>query len=117
VVDYKTGTTRNLLKADGTPAEWQTVVYATALEEKVGGLVLINVDSRGIVYRGVGESVPWSPLGADEWPARLAEWVRAVDDAIASIAAGDARVNLTLTTAQSRPLNVLSRAEALKRGA
>lgn len=116
VVDYKTGTTRNLLSAAGAPAEWQTVVYASALDEAVGGLVLINVDSRGIAYRGVGGDVPWNPLGAAEWSRRLAEWSRTVDDAIGRIAAGDARVNVALTTAQSRPLNVLSRAEALKRG-
>lgn len=116
VVDYKTGATRNLLNAAGQPAEWQTVVYAAALEEPVGGLVLVNVDSRGIVYRGVGNDVPWNPLGAAEWSDRFSEWSSAIDDAIARIAAGDARVNLTLTTEQSRPLNVLSRAEALKRG-
>lgn len=115
VVDYKTGATKNLLNAGGAPAEWQTVVYAAALDEPVGGLVLINVDSRGIVYRGVGDNVPWNPLGAGVWFDRLAEWSRAVDDAIAHMAAGDARVNVALTTEQSRPLNVLSRAEALKR--
>jgi hypothetical protein len=115
VIDYKSGVTRNLLDAAGAPAEWQTVVYAVALDEPVGGLLLINMDSRGIAYRGVGSSVPWSPLAAGEWSGRLAEWSLPVDDAIGCIAAGDARVNLALTTDQSRPLNVLSRAEALKR--
>jgi len=116
VVDYKTGATRNLLDAGGAPAEWQTVVYAKALDEPVGGLVLINVDSRGIVYRGIGHNIPWNPLSAGEWSDRFAEWSAAVDEAIACIAAGDARVNIALTTEQSRPLNVLSRAEVLKRG-
>lgn len=116
VVDYKSGATRNLMDAAGEPAEWQTVVYAAALDEPVGGLLLINVDSRGIVYRGVGNDVPWNPLGAREWTDRLAEWSRAVDDAIADIAAGDARINVALTTEQSRPLSVLSRAQELKRG-
>lgn len=115
VIDYKSGVTRNLLDAAGAPAEWQTVVYAVALDEPVGGLLLINMDSRGIAYRGVGSSVPWSPLAPGEWSGRLADWSLSVEDAIGRIAAGDARVNLALTTNQSRPLNVLSRVEALKR--
>ena len=54
-------------------------------------------------------------LAAGEWSGCLADWSLAVEDAIGRIAAGDARVNLALTTNQSRPLNVLSRVEALKR--
>jgi len=38
-----------------------------------------------------------------------------VNVAMEQIAAGDVRVNLQLNTEQSRPLNVLSRSEELKR--
>ena len=117
VIDYKTGAPKRLLTAQGTPAEWQTVVYAMALDEPVGGLALVNLDSRGIVYRGIGADLPWNALGHDEWALRLAGWSHSVDEALGCIAAGDARVNVALSASRSRPLNVLSRAEALKREA
>lgn len=115
VADYKTGAIKKLLNAAGRPAEWQTVVYAMALDARVGGLVLVNLDSRGIVYRGVGAAVPWNTLAPEQWTVRLAEWSQSVEAALGRIAAGDARINVALGAQQSRPLNVLSRAEALKR--
>lgn len=116
IADYKTGAVKALLSKNGEPKELQLVVYAAAVEEPIGGLVLINVDSRGIVYRGAGGSVEWDRSPPELWEAQLERWKRTVDDALAGIAAGDVRLNTSLATTDSRPLNVLSRVEELKRG-
>ena len=116
VVDYKTGAVKSLLTREGEPKELQLVVYASAMQHPVGGVVLVNVDSRDIFYRGAGGSVEWDRLPAELWEQRLEGWKRTVDFALASLAAGDLRLNTAMTAADSRPLNVLSRAEELKRG-
>lgn len=115
VVDYKTGAAKNLLDATGNPVEWQLVVYALALNQDISGLVLINIDSRAIAYKGTGADVPWSPLGNEIWRDRLRAWKGTVDDAIATLAAGDVRVRIALPIQESRPLNLLSRVEVQKR--
>ena len=116
IVDYKTGAVKSLLSRDGEPKELQLIVYASAVQDPVGGIVLINVDSRDIVYRGAGGNVEWDRLPPELWEQRLGRWKRTVDQALASLAAGDLRLNTALAAADSRPLNVLSRAEELKRG-
>jgi hypothetical protein len=115
VVDYKTGAAKNLLDATGNPVEWQLVVYALALNQDISGLVLINIDSRAIAYKGTGADVPWSPLGNEIWRERLRAWKGTVDNAIATLAAGDVRVRIALPIQESRPLNLLSRVEVQKR--
>jgi probable DNA repair protein len=116
VIDYKTGATKALLTRDGQPKDLQLVVYASALDEAIGGLVLINVDSREIVYRGVGGSVEWDHSPSELWKLRLSGWQRFVDEAIAQLAAGDVRLNTNLPVLDWRPLSVLSRVEEIKRG-
>jgi hypothetical protein len=106
---------KTLLTKDGEPKELQLVVYASAMDEPVGGLVLINVDSREIVYRGAGRS-EWDRSPHELWDARLDGWKQLVDDALAQLAAGDVRLNAALTTLENRRLNVLSRIEEIKRG-
>jgi hypothetical protein len=116
IADYKTGAVKSLLTKDGQPKELQLVVYASAIDESVGGLVLVNVDSREIVYRGAGRSSEWDRSPPELWDARLGGWKRLVDDALARLAGGDVRLNAARTTLESRPLNVLSRIEEIKRG-
>ncbi|MEX2125746.1 MAG: PD-(D/E)XK nuclease family protein [Woeseia sp.] len=116
IADYKTGAPKNLLTGEGEPKQLQLVVYASAMDEAVGGLVLINVDSRGVVYKGAGASVQWDRSPPELWQARLGSWKKTVGDALAGIAAGDVRLNTVATTRDSRPLNVLSRVEEIKRG-
>ena len=115
IIDYKTGRPRNLLNKDGDPVDLQLVVYAEAIEEAVGGLALINIDSRSIIYKGTGGSVHWDAARQDQWPQRLAAWRDEVQQALREIAAGDVRINLLLTADEGRPLGILSRLEEYKR--
>src|SRR5690606_21076628 len=105
VADYKTGLVKTFLDKEGEPKELQLIVYAAALDEPVGGLVLINVDGREIVYRGAGAE--WDRSPPTGWQERLAGWKLRVDAAIAEIAAGDVRLNMAMPGEDSRPLAVL----------
>lgn len=116
IVDYKTGQPKNFLNRDGEPHDLQLVVYACALDESIGGLVLINIDSRSIIYKGSGASMPWDPKRAEQWPERLAAWQEIVLRAMQQIAEGDARINLSLPSGNTRPLCILSRFEERRRG-
>jgi ATP-dependent helicase/nuclease subunit B len=115
IIDYKTGAPKNLLSKDGKPVDLQLVVYADALQQEVGGLALINIDSRSISYKGAGGSVEWGPLDSEAWPQQLDQWRASVHQALQEIAAGDARINLLLSSADGRRLNILSRLEEQKR--
>jgi hypothetical protein len=109
VTDYKTGQPKNLLNRHGDPADLQLVVYACALEENIGGLLLINIDSRSIKYSGAAASGEWDAKRADQWAKRLTAWQERVAMAMQQIAKGDARINLNLPSDKTRPLNILSR--------
>lgn len=116
VIDYKTGLSKNFLDRNGEPADLQLIVYANALGPDVGGLVLINVDSRVISYKGAGvEGGPWKALGEAEWTNALDSWRSLADDALHNIRAGDVRINLLHSASEGRPLNILSRKEEQKR--
>jgi probable DNA repair protein len=116
IIDYKTGAVKTLLTRDGDPKELQLVVYALAIDAEVGGLALINIDSRAIIYKGAGGSVDWDRFPPELWPTRLGGWKKIVDNALAQLAAGDVRLNTAQTALESRRLNVLSRIEEIKRG-
>lgn len=116
IVDYKTGLPKNLLNRFGDPHDLQLVVYACAQDENVGGLVLVNIDSRSIEYKGTGASVEWDAKRADQWAERLAAWEKRVIRAMQQIAAGDVRINLNLQSERTRSLNILSRFEERRRG-
>lgn len=115
IVDYKTGQAKTFLTRDGEPNDLQLVVYACALNDDVSGLVLVNIDSRSIVYKGADANGQWDPKHADRWPQTLAAWKKKVADAMRQIAAGDVRINLNLSSDQARPLNILCRFEERKR--
>lgn len=116
IIDYKSGLVKNLVDREGVPVDLQVVVYAAALNEEIGGLALFNIGSRGIQHKGIGGSVEWKNVPDDEWEAMLLRWKSLVHTSMEQIAAGDVAINLQLNKAQSRPLNVLSRAEERKRG-
>lgn len=115
IIDYKTGLVKNLLSRDGSPVDLQVVVYAAALAEEVGALALFNIGSRAILYKGVAGSVYWNNVVQTDWHDMLRHWTQLVHTAMEQIGAGDVRINLQLSAEQSRPLNVLSRAEEHKR--
>ena len=114
IADYKTGAVKNFLDKDGDPVEWQLVLYAMAAQREVGGLVLINIDSRTIAYKGTGSSVPWNPMEAGLWNERCNLWQQRVDQELARFAAGDVRIHVNLPRQQSKALNILSRVEELR---
>lgn len=116
IADYKSGQPKNFLNQKGEPHDLQLVVYACALDGNIGGLVLINIDSRSIIYKGTGASVPWDSKRAGRWPERLAAWQDSVASAMQQIARGDIRLNLDLPGEKARPLSILSRIEERRRG-
>jgi ATP-dependent helicase/nuclease subunit B len=107
VIDYKTGAEKSLLDRDGNLRDLQLVVYTLAIPEAIGGVALINLDSRKISFKGAG--------AGEDWQERLHSWRNKAEQAIRGIAQGDARVNTALNTDEGRPLNVLSRFEELRR--
>jgi RecB family exonuclease len=115
IIDYKTGATKSLLDRHGELLEVQLVVYACAVGGDIGGLALVNVDSRGISYKGTGGSVEWGGLAPEAWDRQLQGWKSSVHRAMAEIAAGDVRIDLTPSANRRRTLDVLSRIEELKR--
>jgi len=115
IIDYKTGAPKNFLDKAGEPVDLQLVVYADALHKSVGGLSLINVDSRSISYKGAGGGIEWDSRGGQDWPLRLADWRASVHTAVQEMAAGDVRLNRLLSAPEGRPLNILSRLEEQKR--
>ena len=114
VVDYKTGAAKSFLDRNGDPVEWQLVLYAMALQRDVGGLVLINIDSRTIAYKGTGSSVPWNPMESEHWKERFNAWQQRVDHELARFAVGDVHIHVNLPRQQGRALNILSRVEELR---
>jgi hypothetical protein len=113
VLDYKTGQAKSLLNREGELNDLQLLVYATAIAREnvgpIGGIALVNLDSRAISYKGTGGSVSWDAKRRDDWDSRLSSWIGLVDDAVRGLAAGDARVNVSQPPAQARSLALLSR--------
>ncbi|MGI9206214.1 MAG: PD-(D/E)XK nuclease family protein [Woeseiaceae bacterium] len=109
VIDYKTGIPKHFLDRNGNLTDLQLVVYADALADHVGGLALMNIDSRTIESKGAGAGGAWSPKNADEWDQTLHSWRTVVHRVIEEIAAGDVRVNRSFSANDNRPLAILSR--------
>ena len=93
VIDYKTGIPKHFLDRSGALTDLQLVVYADALQEEVGGLALINIDSRTIDSRGAGAGGSWSKQYSDDWPETLQLWRAEVHRVVKEMAAGDGRLN------------------------
>lgn len=110
IVDYKSGTPRRLLGADGRPKDMQLVVYAYIAAKPVSGIALLNIDSRDIQLDAAGEAFP----GKIEWDAALPAWFAEVEIAAGKIAAGDVRVSALQSVSQARPMALLSRFRELQ---
>ncbi len=114
ILDYKTGTKKRLLGRDREPTQLQLVVYACAIDEKVSGLGLFNVDSRSIEIDGAGPAFSSTDTSSDTWSDDLNRWKLRVENAAAGIQGGDVRVNISQGSDALRPLGLLSRAEELR---
>jgi probable DNA repair protein len=113
IIDYKTGQPGHFRNRENRLTEVQLVVYAEAVDADVGALAYVHLDSRAIRWFGAGAG---QGDDEDDWQASLANWRGEVDEALRALAEGDARINVLQTTADSRPLAILSRAEECKRG-
>ncbi len=114
-IDYKTGVPKALLDKDGNLLDLQLVVYAIAAGGAVGGLALINIDSRAITYKGTGGSVDWDPKRSADWTERLGSWIATAETALRQLAEGDVRIHVHKLEQDSGDLAILSRIEELKR--
>jgi len=110
IIDYKTGTAKNLFNRAGDLYDLQLMVYALALQEQfsISAIAIFNLDTRSISFKA---SEP-----GDQWQEQQSRWSAAANAAIQALALGDARINMRLSTEDARPLNLLSRFEELRRG-
>lgn len=109
IADYKTGAARQLLDRERQPKDMQLVVYSCAIDEPVGAIALINVDSRAVEMLAVGrEQTP-----EIDWEGTLAQWQSQVEAAALQMAAGDVRIGRHQGTQAARPFALLSRYQEL----
>jgi probable DNA repair protein len=112
VIDYKTGTPKHFKDRHDNLTDLQLVAYAAALNGSIGGLGLINIDSREITYRTAGDG--WR--SDESWHETLSRWRMQLDTVLAGFAAGDVRIDTTQMSSEARPLAILSRFEEQDRG-
>ncbi len=111
VLDYKTGIPKKFLDSDAVPKDVQLVVYACALEDPVGGLALVNIDTRQISIDGAGRDL----TPELNWDDVLAQWKSQVRITASQLRGGDVRINGLQNTQATRPLSLLSRIGELRR--
>jgi probable DNA repair protein len=118
IIDYKTGATGTATGTDPeNPRQLQLVVYAISQPGRVRALAVGVVHPHRIGYRGAREAdLEWPGSGVqsvDDWPGLLNAWKAQAHGLAEAVAAGDARVNLSLGLDAQRPLAVLSRVAEL----
>jgi len=112
ILDYKTGARKRFLDRSGDPNDMQLVVYASAIEEPVASLGLVNIDSRGVDIDAAGSD--FTPK--IDWDTELGRWKLQVTDAAAELRRGDVRVDALQSNDAARSLGLLSRIGELRRG-
>ncbi|NCF74088.1 MAG: hypothetical protein GWP67_11375 [Gammaproteobacteria bacterium] len=105
ILDYKTGSRKQLVNRNSEAQEIQLFVYACATDAPVSALALVNVDSREIVFDGVGVGY----TDASEWPDLLQRIKGQIYTACEEMAGGDVRINIEQGLLTARPLNLMSR--------
>jgi len=113
ILDYKTGARKRFLDRSGDPNDMQLVVYASAVEETVAGLGLVNIDSRGVAIDAAGRD--FTPKL--DWDVELGRWKSQVSNAAAELQLGDVRVDALQSVDSARTLGLLTRIGELRRGA
>ena len=112
VIDYKTGLPKHFADRQQNLSDLQLIVYAESIDAPIGGLALVNIDSREISYRTAGDG--WQP--DDTWPDTLREWRQQLSSVVDDFAGGDTRVDTSQLSSDARPLAILSRFEEQSRG-
>ena len=113
ILDYKTGMHRKFLGSDGRPSDYQLVVYACAIGQKISDLGLINVDSRRVDVSGAGKTL----TPELNWDDALSDWQEQLERVAREFRAGDVRVVSLHSVQSSRPLALLSRVNELRHDA
>jgi len=111
ILDYKTGAKKKFLQSDGRPREIQLIAYASAIEDPVSALALVNIDSREVSFDGAGRGY----TGDTDWDTWLADWKQHVRVACTDLSLGDVRVNGVQGVNDARQFNLLSRFTELRR--
>lgn len=104
VLDYKTGSPRNMV-SKGEINALQLVVYSCVVAGEIAGLGLYNVDSREVLIDGTGPAF----ARGDDWSDVLRSWQATVLRLASDIAAGDVRLNAQQGLQEARDLSLLSR--------
>ncbi|MEM7501931.1 MAG: PD-(D/E)XK nuclease family protein [Pseudomonadota bacterium] len=112
IVDYKSGTPASVLTKDGSPNDYQLVLYAMAQPEEVTSLVLTYLCRPNVEFRAVGID---SGFSAEEWTQAMQRWTDEAVAALAEIAAGDVRLPARARGRSPTVLDVLSRIEERRR--
>jgi hypothetical protein len=105
ILDYKTGSRKQLINRNSEAQEIQLFVYACATDVPVSALALVNVDSREICFDGAGVGF----TDEDDWPDLLQRIKDQISTACEEMATGDVRINIEQGLTTARPLNLLSR--------
>ena len=88
------------------------MLYADAVDETIGGLAFLNIDSRTILWK---TAMHEPDKDDDRFAERLSGWIDVARETVRAFAAGDVRINVLLTSAEARPLALLSRIEEHRR--
>ena len=110
ILDYKTGSKKQLINRNNEAQEIQLFVYACASDARVSALALVNVDTREIGFDGAGLGY----TDMDAWPELLQQIKDRIAVACGEMAAGDVRINIEQGVKTARPLNLLSRYTELR---
>lgn len=110
ILDYKTGSKKQLINRNNEAQEVQLFVYACATDAEVSALALVNVDSREIRFNGAGTGY----TDVDEWPLLLERIKEQIFTACKEMASGDVCINIEQGVTTARPLNLLSRYTELR---
>jgi probable DNA repair protein len=113
ILDYKTGAKKKFLRGDGQPQEIQLIAYASALNECVSAVALVNVDTREVSFDGAGRGYTVD----ESWDDTLAGWQRIVTAACKDLSRGDVRINRAQGVQEARYFNLLSRYTERRRDA
>ena len=111
IIDYKTGSPKQLVDRRGTIKDIQLFVYAAACEPPASTLMLANIDSREISFSGAGLGFTDEP----GWAAILDAANGQIADACRGLTEGDVRVNVQQGAQAARPHSLLSRFAELQR--